>query len=275
MRIDLHVHSNRSDGSDSPAQLVKLAGEKEIAAFALTDHDTVDGVREALEASERSGVTVIPGIELSCEYNGQDIHILGLNMDINCTAFLERLEAFRREREARNKKMLQKMENMGLPVHEKDLYTRYPGAVITRAHFAEYLMEQGAVSTVQEAFERYIGTGKPCYLPKKRISCKEAISAVHCAKGHPVLAHPMQYKLPQPKLEALLTELIGYGLEGLEAVYSTHTEAQERYLRELAKRYRLHISGGSDYHGTKKPDISMGTGRGSLYVHHEIMDWIR
>lgn len=274
MCIDLHVHSNRSDGSDSPAELVHLAEKSGLKAFALTDHDTIEGIREALWASQESTVQVIAGIELSCEYQGQDIHILGFHVDIDCAPFLKRLEELRQERENRNKEMIRKMEAYGLPINEEGLARRYPDAVITRAHFAEYLMEQGAVSCVQEAFERYIGAGKPCYLPKKRISCKEAVSDILLGKGHPVLAHPMQYRLSDSGLRTLLGELKGFGLEGIEAVYSTHTQAQERYLRSLAKEYGLHITGGSDYHGTKKPDISLGRGRGSLYVHPDVMDWL-
>jgi len=274
MMIDLHVHSDRSDGSLTPYELVREAKHCGVTAIALTDHDTVSGVKEALLAGVEYGLSVIPGIELSAVYGGQDIHILGLNVDIDCPEFADRLEHYRQERQKRNEKMLQLMIAAGLPIDRESFYRRYPSSVITRAHFAEYLLEAGAVRSMKEAFDRYLGPGMPCYLPRKTITCEEAVSCILSGKGHPVLAHPMQYKLEPKELEQLIQELISYGLEGIEAVYTTHTEGQERYLRTLARKYNLQISGGSDFHGSKKPDIRIGTGRGHLYVHHDIFDWI-
>lgn len=272
--IDLHVHSDCSDGSLTPSELVREAKHRGVSAIALTDHDTVSGVQEALAASKEYGLLVIPGIELSAVYGSQDIHILGLNIDMGCSEFADRLMQYRQERHKRNEKMLDLMTAAGLPIEREAFYRRYPSSVITRAHFAEYLMEAGAVKSVKEAFDRYLNPGMPCYLPKKKISCKEAVSCILSGNGHPVLAHPMQYNLEPKKLETLLQELISCGLEGIEAVYTSHTEAQERYLRTLAKKYGLRISGGSDFHGSKKPDIQIGTGRGHLYVHHDVLDWI-
>lgn len=274
MMIDLHVHSDCSDGSLTPSELVREAKRCGVAAIALTDHDTVSGVKEALSAGAECGLCVIPGIELSAVYGGQDIHILGLNVDVDCPAFAGRLERYRQERHKRNEKMLQLMTAAGLPINREAFYRRYPSSVITRAHFAEYLLEAGAVRSMKEAFDRYLAPGMPCYLPKKTITCEEAVSCILAGNGHPVLAHPLQYKLEPKELEWLIQELISYGLEGIEAVYTTHTEGQERYLRNLAKKYDLQISGGSDFHGSKKPDIHIGTGRGHLYVHHDILEWI-
>ena len=274
MRIDLHVHSDYSDGSFSPEELAQEAVRNQVTAFALTDHDTLDGVREAMEAGRRYGIQVIPGIELSAVYGGQDIHILGLNPDIDQPEFLWQLEHYRQERDRRNQAMLDRMIACGLPVEKEEFAARYPKSVITRAHFAEYLLEKGSVSSMKEAFDRYLGPGRPCYLAKKTISCQEAVSCIRRGNGHPVLAHPWQYKLPVPQLKKLILELMGYDLEGLEAVYTTHTQDQERKLRSIAAEFGLKVTGGSDFHRSKKPDIRLGYGRGSLYVHHEMMEWL-
>lgn len=274
MRIDLHVHSDYSDGSMTPAELVREAAAGDIAAIALTDHDTIAGVAEAVDAGKAYGVRVIPGIEVSAVYKDQDIHILGLNIDSSQPAFCQRLESYRLERDRRNREMISLMEACGLPINQEDFFAKYPKSVITRAHFAEYLLQAGAVASMKEAFDRYINPGRPCYLPKKAISCQEAISCILLGNGHPVLAHPWQYQMDKAHLEALVRELIGYGLQGLEAIYSTHTEGQERELRRMAAHFNLQISGGSDFHGSKKPDIRLGVGRGSLYVHPEVMNWL-
>lgn len=147
-------------------------------------------------------------------------------------------------------------------------------SVITRAHFAQYLYEKGIVSSVKEAFDRYLGDGKPCYIPKEGVTAKEAITCIREAGGHPVLAHPPQYRLSLTVLDKVIKDLKACGLEGIEVVYSTYTNAQERELRTLAVKNELHMTGGSDYHGTPKPDIQLGTGLGNLYVPDALANWL-
>lgn len=280
MAIDLHTHSCCSDGTKTPSQLVELAADKNLKVLALTDHDTVAGVMEAQKAAAKAGITLIPGIELSSVWNApelskeKDIHILGYNVDISDESFLRTLESFRSLRNERNEKMLCLLNEHGLTVDSQEFNEMYKDSVITRAHYAEYLFKKNYVKSVAEAFEKYLGDGCPCFAPKVGVSCSDAIRAIISAGGQPVLAHPPQYKLTDRLLKKLVEELIECGLEGIEAIYSTYTQDQERTIRAIARRYELHITGGSDYHGDKKPDISLGTGLGHLYVPDETADWL-
>ena len=257
MAVDLHTHSCCSDGSLTPSELMELAYEKKLSAIALTDHDTVSGIKEAKKAAEDLSITLIPGIEISSLYDlgnvVKEFHILGLGVDETDVQFLKKLEQYGALRQERNEKML---------------------PVITRAHFAQYLYEKGIVSSVKEAFDRYLGDGKPCYIPKEGVTAKEAITCIREAGGHPVLAHPPQYRLSLTVLDKVIKDLKACGLEGIEVVYSTYTNAQERELRTLAVKNELHMTGGSDYHGTPKPDIQLGTGLGNLYVPDALANWL-
>ena len=270
--VDLHVHSNKSDGSLSPSDLVLEAKKKGLTAFALTDHDTVDGIDEAMEAAKGSGVTVIPGIELSTEYEGKDIHIVGLLIDKEQPAFRNKIQEFVDSRILRNKKMCQKLTEVGCPLTFEELSTEYPNAVITRAHFAKILLKKGYVNSLKEAFERYVGDHAPCFMPREKISPEDGVKLILSAKGIPVLAHPLQYKMGKERLQILVDRLKEAGVEAIEAVYCTNSPSEEAQMRELAKKNGLLISGGSDFHGSAKPGLEMGTGYGKLYVSGEILD---
>ena len=278
MAVDLHTHSSCSDGSFTPTELMGLAYEKKLSAIALTDHDTVSGICEARQAAKALSLTLIPGIEISSLYDlgnsVKEFHILGLGIDETDESFLKRMETFGALRQNRNEKMLRLISEKVLQVDEDEFYARFDRSVITRAHFAQYLYEKGAVSSVKEAFDRYLGDGKPCYVPKEGVTAKEAITCILAAGGHPVLAHPTLYRLGASVLEDAVKDLKASGLEGIEAVYSTYTQAQEREIRALAAKYELHMTGGSDFHGTPKPDIQLGTGRGNLYVPNEFAKWL-
>lgn len=278
MAVDLHTHSSCSDGSFTPTELMGLAYEKKLSAIALTDHDTVSGICEARQAAKALSLTLIPGIEISSLYDlgnsVKEFHILGLGINETDESFLKRMETFGALRQNRNEKMLRLISEKVLQVDEDEFYARFDRSVITRAHFAQYLYEKGAVSSVKEAFDRYLGDGKPCYVPKEGVTAKEAIACILAAGGHPVLAHPTLYRLGASVLEDAVKDLKASGLEGIEAVYSTYTQAQEREIRALAAKYELHMTGGSDFHGTPKPDIQLGTGRGNLYVPDEFAKWL-
>lgn len=285
-RIDLHVHSNCSDGTFSPTELVDYAMEKGLAAFALTDHDTVDGLDEAIEYAARlktlRGTTkgaavpeVIPGIELSTEYQGADIHIVGLYIDYQNETFRNRLQEFVDSRTNRNRKMCERLRQAGVPITYEELLAANPGAVITRAHYARYMLEKGYVKSRQEAFDRYVGDHAPCYIPREKITPAQAAELILQAKGAPVLAHPVLYHMSDDRLDTLVKELKESGLMGIEAVYSTHTSADERQMRGLAAKYGLFISGGSDFHGANKPGLDMGVGYGKLFVPCELLGEMR
>lgn len=268
--VDLHVHSTASDGTYTPAELVAYATEKKITAFALTDHDTVAGLDEAMDAAVGSSVEVIPGIEFSTEYNGKDIHIVGLNIDYKNPFFTEKLTQFIRSRDTRNEKMCELLTNFGMKITLPELSERFPDSVITRAHFARFLLEHNYISKIETAFEKYIGDNCPCYVPREKVNPVQAIRLIREAGGIPVLAHPPLYKLPADALEELVAALSKQGLLGIEAIYSTYNRADENQMRLLAKRYQLGISGGSDFHGKNKPYIDLGVGRGNLKVPDEI-----
>lgn len=285
--IDLHNHSTKSDGTFTPEQLVVHAMEKGLTAFALTDHDAVDGINPALEYASKmrnkeiplpetasvpeGGDTpvvpeVIPGIEFSTQWGGKDVHVVGLAIDHKNEAFCKKLKAFIDSRDGRNEKMAKKLASLGIGITYEGMLSMFPGCVLTRAHFARYLMEYGYVKTSKEAFERYLGPGCPGYVPREKVTPTDAVRMTLEAGGIPILAHPIIYNFEADDLEKLIGEMKEAGLIGIEALYCTHTPADERYVRELAAKYGLAVSGGSDFHGENKPGLDMGTGYGSLYI---------
>jgi len=270
--VDLHTHSNKSDGSLSPTELVDLAAQKGLSAIALTDHDTTEGIDEAISRSFKAGIMVIPGVELSCEHNGHDIHIVGLCIDHHDYDFCNQLEQFVNSREIRNQKMCSKLTDAGFPIDYEELKRTFSESVITRAHFARYMLMKEYVKSISEAFERYIGDYSPCFVAREKVSPIDGIKMILSADGIPILAHPLQYKLGKDKLDELVALLKDSGLVGIEAIYSTHSQADERDIRTLANKYKLLVSGGSDFHGAAKPGLELGTGYGSLCVQESVLN---
>ncbi len=302
--VDLHVHSTKSDGTYTPQELVDYAMEKGLSAFALTDHDTVDGVEEAFTYAQKlrqqynaahnvtdagisdsstttpgtlSGIVpeVIPGIEFSTEYQGKDVHIVGLYIDIHTPAFEQHLRAFVESRNVRNEKMCKSLQGVGMDITYEKLLERFPGAVITRAHYAKYMLEKGYIKSMAEAFERYIGDYSPHYIPREKVTPEQAIDLILKAGGIPILAHPILYHLSDARLEELVAQLKSAGLIGIEAIYSTYAPAEERQIRRLAEKYDLLLSGGSDFHGGNKPGLDLAVGYGRLYVPYEILEKLK
>lgn len=269
--VDLHTHSNKSDGSLSPTQLIDEANRIGLSAIALTDHDSIDGLEEAINRGNELGIKVVPGVELSCEYNGRDIHIVGLFIDYLNKDFHDQLKAFVNSRDIRNRKMCQKLTDAGMPVIYEEMIEKYGDSVLTRAHYARYMLEKGYIKSLSEAFERYIGDHSPYYIPREKVTPSQGVSLILSAGGVPILAHPILYKLGKEAMNNLVSELKEYGLVGIEAIYSTYTSADERYIREIADKYGLLISGGSDFHGAAKPGLNLGTGYGKLYVPSSVL----
>ena len=279
--VDLHVHSTCSDGTFTPEELVDYAIKKGLTAFALTDHDTVSGLDRAINYADSLRHTpvqipeVIPGIELSTEYQGKDIHMVGLFIDYHQPDFARYLEDFIHSRENRNKKMCALLREHGIDITYEALLAEFPGAVITRAHFARFLLSHGYIQSLKEAFDRYVGDRCPCFVPREKVTPAQAVELILGAGGVPVLAHPILYHMSDDRLEALVAELKSIGLVGIEAIYSTYNTAEERQIRGLASKYGLKISGGSDFHGANKPKIDLGTGWGKLYVPDEVLEKLR
>lgn len=269
--IDLHVHSTASDGTLSPREVVRLAKERGLVAIALTDHDTTAGVPEAIDEGNKIGIKVIPGIEISAEYGGGDIHILGLNIDYTSERFEDVVNVCQNSRDERNRKIIKKMQEDGIKISEELLYKRFGESVITRAHFARFLVENGYVSHKDMAFAMYLNKGKKYYVPRERITCEMAVDIIKEAKGHPVLAHPLLYKFGKDRLMSLFYHVKSLGMEGIEGIYSSNTPADDVFLKKIAKNYGFYITGGSDFHGANKPNIMIGTGKGNLKIPEELL----
>lgn len=273
--IDLHVHSTYSDGTLTPQELVLRAKQFGLSAMALTDHDTVAGVSEAVAAGAAHDLEVIAGVELSTFYDKKEIHIVGLYIDYMNEAFQKELENLKIRRENRNLLMCAKFEELGIRISYAEMLQMYNNAVITRAHFADYLLQKGYIKNRNEAFERYIGDTGPCYVPREKMLPAQAIELIQSVGGVAVLAHPVLYHLGDTQMNKLIAYLCRSGLVGLEAIYSTYTQGEEIQMRKLAKENHLLISGGSDYHGANKPHIEIGIGRGRLFVPYEVLENIK
>ncbi len=273
--VDLHVHSIHSDGTNTTQELVDLACEKNLSAIALTDHDTTEGIAEILSYAKDKPLEIIPGIEFSTEYLERDIHILGLYINPYNPVFQKHIKTFQESRDLRNQKMCVRLSELGVDITYESLIREFEGAILTRAHYARYLLEHGYVKSLREAFERYVGDHCPAFVPREKITPNQAVSLILEAGGIPVLAHPILYRFSDRVLENLVASLKESGLIGIETIYSTYAPSEERYIRRLADKYQLLITGGSDYHGKNKPDISLGTGRGHLFVPQECLEHLK
>ncbi len=274
--IDLHVHSNISDGTMSPEELVRHAAQNGLIAIALTDHDSVEGIAEAKRTAEELkkeglNITVIPGIEISAGYHKKDIHILGYHIDVTSKELNDTLQEIIAERTSRNDKMCANLQKAGIDITTDKLRAHHPDTVITRAHFARFMVENNYTKTMKEAFDKYLDSSTPYYVSREYLSPKKAITLIKEAGGIPVLAHPLLYGLSLKELEDLLAELTSYGLVGIETFYSNNTGCDESNVRRLARIFNLVMTGGSDYHGTNKPQIQIGIGRGNLRIPDSIL----
>lgn len=275
--IDLHVHSNASDGTLTPSELVEKAITQGLSAFALTDHDTVHGIEEAVSAAKEAPkkeieIEIIPGIELSLAYKGRDIHMLGLFVEYKNESFCKTLQYIKEEREDRNNKMAGNLAKAGIDISMEQLKQDDKNAIITRAHFAKYLVKTGVVKSNQEAFQKYLSDDGPYYVPRQYLSPKNGIELIKSAGGIPILAHPLLYKLSNAELDKLIGTLKNHGLVGIETIYSANTGFDEGYIKKFAHKYELLITGGSDYHGANKPLIELGVGKGNLKIPYSILE---
>lgn len=274
--IDLHVHSTFSDGTLTPTELVSRAAKKELFAFALTDHDTVEGIAEAQDVARNYGIELIPGIEFSAAYHNRDIHILGLGLEPDQEDFERLLKSFQESRRLRNEEMAERLRRRkGFDITLPKLQETYKSAVLTRAHFGRWLFEQHYVNSISEAFALYIGESCPCFVPKKLSTPEQAIKGIVSAGGIPVLAHPFLYHMEETEIRKLILELKELGLKGIEAIHSSNTKNDEQKLRLMAQEMKLGISGGSDFHGKNKPLIEMGCGKGNLKIPYEIWEHLK
>ncbi len=271
-KIDLHVHSTASDGRLEPEELIALAVKEGLCAMALTDHDTIDGVKKAKEAADKTGLELIPGVELSTEYKGYEIHVVGLYIDIENKPLLAQLTHFQQMRDTRNLRMLERLREEGFSITMEDLMKdQAEDCVITRANIARYLLDTNQVADMKTVFDEYIGNGCKCYVERDKITPMEAVTLIKNAGGIAILAHPVLYHMPEPELCGMIEQMKTAGLDGMETIYSCNEGADEAYYTALASRYDLLPSGGSDFHGSNKPDIFLGRGKNNIRVPYSVL----
>ncbi|MBR6652308.1 MAG: PHP domain-containing protein [Anaerotignum sp.] len=267
--IDLHAHSTASDGTYSPAEVAELANKIGLSAIALTDHDTIDGLAEFQKTGNALGIETIPGIEFAAlweKHHRPEIHLVGLGFDPAHPALLSRMQEIRQSRDLRNSKMCEKLSSIGLHITIEEVAANAGGEIITRAHFANVLLQKGYIAKKEDAFSRYISPGLPGYVEREFLTPALCIQTIKEAGGAAVLAHPTLYGLGLEQLEELCEELIPYGLDGIECQYSTYSPAETKAITALAEKMDLLPSGGSDFHGKNKPNIHLGSGKSNLAI---------
>lgn len=251
MFVDLHTHTTYSDGLLTPTALIAYAERISLCAIAITDHDTVDGVQEAVQAAE--AIEVIPGVELSTSEGPTDIHILGYYIDPMHEGLLRKLREFRDGRYLRAQCIVEKLNQLGVPITLEQVLTKADAGCIGRPHIADVLVEDGVVSSLEKAFRHYLGHHAPAYVPKVKISAKDAIHLIRSAGGVAVLAHPGTVRRDE-----LIPSLVAVGLDGIEAIHPNHGEAVVRYYMKLAQKHDLIVTGGTDYHRPRGDRSDLG-----------------
>ncbi|HEX3015395.1 MAG TPA: PHP domain-containing protein [Desulfobacteria bacterium] len=257
MDADLHTHTTASDGTLTPDKQVQLARDIGLMAIGITDHDSLNGITEALAAGERYGVEVVPGVELSTDCQGREVHILGYYPEREAPELTGMLDKLREARRSRGKLIVDKLVSLGLQIELERVWEIAGAGAIGRPHIAQALEEKGYVRSIKEAFERYIGSGAPAYVPRFKLSPEDAITLVTRARGIPVLAHPGLVDL-----DALIPDWVKAGLKGIEVFHTDHNQAQETRYARLAENLGLLVTGGSDYHGPgRKTTVGLGDRR--------------
>jgi predicted metal-dependent phosphoesterase TrpH len=259
LQYDLHCHSTRSDGVLSPTDVVRRAASRGVDVLALTDHDELAGLDEAREAAQEAGIVVVPGSELSVTWEGETIHVLGLGIDPRDSPLATGLSGIRSGRDERARRIGEALEVAGIPdAFEGALTYVTSERLISRTHFARYLVESGHVRDMKDAFKRYLTAGKPGYVPHAWASLSQAVTWIRGAGGQAVIAHPGRYKLTASGLRSLVAEFRDLGGAGLEVVSPSHTSAQYAEFAALARAHGLRASCGSDFHGPGESHLDFG-----------------
>jgi len=279
VNIDLHIHSTASDGSLSPLEILDIARDLRLGAIAITDHDTIDGSKEALAAEIPPGLKFLTGVEISTapppsfSFPGS-LHILGYAIRLDDPALNQALDLLQDSRKTRNPRIVDRLNNLGIDITLDEVLKEVGGnGQLGRPHIARLMVNKGLAESINDAFDRYLATGKPAYVDKFRIDSARAIEIIRGAGGIPVLAHPF---LIQAETDMILEELVltlkSMGLKGIEVYYPEHTPEQVAQYTALANRHELLITGGTDFHGSLKPDIKMGTGKGNLHIPYALYE---
>lgn len=271
--IDLHIHSNCSDGLHTPSEVVEIACKSVLTAIAITDHDSTDGIDEAIRCASLCKLTVVPAVELSVSYKEyHDVHLLGYWIDHKDPAFSDKLKLFRDRRETRGiriiEKINQRLAEEGKPLIAQDKVLAMAGGALGRPHVARELIELGHAETMQDAFNKYL---LPCNVPKEYFNFNDALSEIKRIGGVAVLAHPQSITRNRLELTTIIGNMAGYGLDGIEAYNTMGIDDDPQFLKRLAESLGLIVTGGSDFHGGED-GLSMGRGRGNLYITADLLD---
>jgi 3',5'-nucleoside bisphosphate phosphatase len=275
-KIDLHIHSTASDGTLSPAEIITLARQLRLAAISITDHDSVDGAREALEAGIPESLEFLAGIEIST--NPPDdfgitgsFHVLGYGIRVDHGALNRALCEQQEARTNRNPQIIEKLNRLGVEITYTEVTASVADGQVGRPHIARQLIKKGYAATINDAFDRYLGTGQPAYVDKSRIPCDRAIELILAAGGIPVMAHPYLYESgDHRRIDHMAGTLREMGMEGIEVYYPDHSPEQTARYEQVAAKHGLVMTGGTDFHGQLKPDIQMGVGKGDLTVPYTL-----
>lgn len=271
MQCDLHVHSTYSDGTKTPSELVEIALELGLKAIALTDHNTIDGLEEFMECASNKNIDAIPGVEISTEYNGIELHTVGLFISrFHFNSVREYLAGISKRKEESNIKLIAELAKLGYEIDYEKLRAEHTGS-INRAVIAAEMMRKGYINSIKEAFDTILSEKNGVYVPPKRIDSLDAIEFLDYIHAVPVLAHPL-ISMSKEELEEFLPQAKLRGLVAMETIYSEYSEEETLLAKELVSKYGLCESGGSDYHGDNKPEIQLGTGLGSLHIPFEIIN---
>jgi len=270
--IDLHIHSSASDGTFSPGEILETACAQDLGAIAITDHDTIDGAKQALQAGIPKTLQFLTGVEMSAapppslSHSGS-FHILGYGIDLDDVALNHALQVLQEARENRNPAIIARLNQMGFDMTIDQVVAAVGEGQIGRPHIARVMLQRGYVTSIDDAFDRYLAHGRPAYVDKPRISCQRAVDIIRGAGGIAVLAHPFLLNLSDPAdMEKLVVELKRMGFEGIEVYYPEHPPAATALYEELARKHDLLMTGGTDFHGKLKPEIQMGSGTGHFFV---------
>jgi predicted metal-dependent phosphoesterase TrpH len=255
----------------TPRELVRHAKENGLSALALTDHDTVEGIEAALDEGAKTGLEVVAGIEISVEFR-PEMHILGYFFGDSYKNAVEIVDSLVESRNERNPKIIKKLNEIGFDITMDEVEKEALGNIVARPHMAKVLMKKGYVKSTSEAFDKYLGFGKPAYFPKNKLTPEEGIKVILNAGGIPVLAHPIFLDLGWRQLDELLARLVSCGLKGIEAYYVENKGDDTGNLLRLAIKHNILATGGSDFHGSFKPDIEIGRGHGGLKVPYELLE---
>lgn len=270
--IDLHLHSNCSDGDRTPGDLAREVAEAGLYAAVLTDHDTVDGVPAFRTAAETAGVRALSGVEISAEWNPGTMHMLGYGIEPECAELQDALDRMRRGRLDRNDEIINRLRERGMELTREEVESHAEGDVIGRPHIARAMIRKGYVQTKEQAFSRWLAKGRPGYVPRFRLTSRESVELIRRAGGLPVLAHPATLEIGRKKLKELVEEMKGWGLAGIEAYYSEHSAKKTAEYLRLARSLDLLTTGGSDFHGSLNPAVRIGAGFGELDVPDACFD---